>query len=44
MAMGLFRQNNPYPPKLELTYNTLALRMRDAQYVASPLTRSGFLA
>jgi hypothetical protein len=28
---GLFRQNNPYLPKLDVTYRTLALRMRDAQ-------------
>jgi hypothetical protein len=28
---GLFRQDNPYLPKLEFTYRTLALRMRDAQ-------------
>jgi hypothetical protein len=28
---GLFRLNNPYLPKLDLTYRTLALRMRDAQ-------------
>ena len=28
---GLFRQNNPYLPKLDFTYRTLALRMRDAQ-------------
>ena len=28
---GLFRQDNPYLPKLDLTYRTLALRMRDAQ-------------
>src|SRR5947207_2668619 len=28
---GLFRQNNPYLAKLDLTYGTLALRMRDAQ-------------
>ena len=28
---GLFRQNNPYLPKLDSTYRTLALRMRDAQ-------------
>ncbi len=28
---GLFRQDNPYLPKLDFTYRTLALRMRDAQ-------------
>jgi hypothetical protein len=28
---GLFRQNNPYLQQLDLTYRTLALRMRDAQ-------------
>jgi len=28
---GLFRENNPYLPKLDFTYRTLALRMRDAQ-------------
>src|SRR5882672_12160849 len=28
---GLFRQNNPYLPRLDFTYRTLALRMRDAQ-------------
>jgi hypothetical protein len=28
---GLFRQNNPYLQKLDFTYRTLALRMRDAQ-------------
>jgi hypothetical protein len=28
---GLFRQDNPYLPKLDSTYRTLALRMRDAQ-------------
>ena len=28
---GLFRQHNPYLPKLDFTYRTLALRMRDAQ-------------
>jgi hypothetical protein len=28
---GLFRQDNPYLPQLDLTYRTLALRMRDAQ-------------
>jgi hypothetical protein len=28
---GLFRQENPYLPKLDFTYRTLALRMRDAQ-------------
>jgi len=28
---GLFRQDNPYLPKLDTTYRTLALRMRDAQ-------------
>jgi len=28
---GLFRQNNPYLPKLDTTYRSLALRMRDAQ-------------
>jgi len=28
---GLFRPDNPYLPKLDLTYRTLALRMRDAQ-------------
>jgi hypothetical protein len=28
---GLFRQDNPYLPKLDVTYRTLALRMRDAQ-------------
>jgi len=40
----LFQQSNPFPPKLDFTYSTLALQMRDAQYAASPLTRSGFLA
>jgi hypothetical protein len=28
---GLFRQDNPYLPKLDFTFRTLALRMRDAQ-------------
>ena len=28
---GLFRQENPYLPKLDFTYRTLALRMRDSQ-------------
>ncbi len=28
---GLFRQDNPYLPKLDFAYRTLALRMRDAQ-------------
>ena len=28
---GLFRPDNPYLPKLDFTYRTLALRMRDAQ-------------
>jgi hypothetical protein len=28
---GLFRQDNPYLSKLDFTYRTLALRMRDAQ-------------
>jgi len=28
---GLFRQDNPYLPRLDFTYRTLALRMRDAQ-------------
>src|SRR3954447_7134743 len=28
---GLFRENNPYLPKLDSTYRTLALRMRDGQ-------------
>src|SRR5215211_3279252 len=28
---GLFRQNNPYLQQLDITYRTLALRMRDAQ-------------
>jgi hypothetical protein len=28
---GLFGQNNPYLPKLDSAYRTLALRMRDAQ-------------
>ena len=28
---GLFRQSNPYLQQLDLTYRTLALRMRDAQ-------------
>ena len=28
---GLFRQDNPYLPKLDFTYRTLALRMRDSQ-------------
>src|SRR3954463_3244346 len=28
---GLFRQDNPYLPKLDATYRTMALRMRDAQ-------------
>ena len=28
---GLFRQDNPYLPKLDSAYRTLALRMRDAQ-------------
>jgi len=28
---GLFRPDNPYLPKLDLAYRTLALRMRDAQ-------------
>jgi hypothetical protein len=28
---GLFRQDNPYLPKLDSTYRTMALRMRDAQ-------------
>src|SRR5437016_1944783 len=28
---GLFQQGNPYLPKLDSTYRTLALRMRDAQ-------------
>jgi len=28
---GLFRQDNPYLAKLDFTYRTLALRMRDAQ-------------
>ncbi|MBR0825333.1 hypothetical protein JQ596_07285 [Bradyrhizobium manausense] len=28
---GLFRQDNPYLPKVDFTYRTLALRMRDAQ-------------
>lgn len=28
---GLFRQDNPYLPKLDTAYRTLALRMRDAQ-------------
>src|SRR5437870_829205 len=28
---GLVRQDNPYLPKLDFTYRTLALRMRDAQ-------------
>jgi hypothetical protein len=28
---GLFRQNNPYLPKLDTAYRALALRMRDAQ-------------
>ncbi|MBR0718112.1 hypothetical protein [Bradyrhizobium liaoningense] len=28
---GLFRQDNPYLQKLDVTYRTLALRMRDAQ-------------
>jgi hypothetical protein len=28
---GLFRQDNPYLSKLDVTYRTLALRMRDAQ-------------
>ena len=28
---GLFRADNPYLPKLDFTYRTLALRMRDAQ-------------
>ncbi len=28
---GLFRQDNPYLPKLDFTYRALALRMRDAQ-------------
>ena len=28
---GLFRLDNPYLPKLDFTYRTLALRMRDAQ-------------
>ena len=28
---GLFRENNPYLSKLDFTYRTLALRMRDAQ-------------
>jgi hypothetical protein len=28
---GLFRQDNPYLPKLDVAYRTLALRMRDAQ-------------
>ena len=28
---GLFRQDNPYLPKLDFTYRTLALQMRDSQ-------------
>src|SRR3954469_4002049 len=28
---GLFRQDNPYLPKLDFTYRTMALRMRDSQ-------------
>src|SRR3954447_21924340 len=28
---GLFRQDNPHLPKLDTTYRTMALRMRDAQ-------------
>jgi len=28
---GLFRADNPYLPKLDFTYRTLALRMRDSQ-------------
>lgn len=28
---GLFRQDNPHLPKLDVAYRTLALRMRDAQ-------------
>jgi hypothetical protein len=28
---GLFRADNPYLPKLDAAYRTLALRMRDAQ-------------
>jgi len=28
---GLFRRDNPYLPKLDATYRTMALRMRDAQ-------------
>ena len=28
---GLFRPDNPYLPKLDFTYRTLALRMRDSQ-------------
>jgi len=28
---GLFRQDNPYLPRLDFTFRTLALRMRDAQ-------------
>src|SRR3954454_11071112 len=28
---GLFRQDNPHLPKLDATYRTMALRMRDAQ-------------
>src|SRR5258708_40168424 len=28
---GLFGADNPYLPKLDFTYRTLALRMRDAQ-------------
>src|SRR6266705_1711946 len=40
---GLFRQDNPYLHKLDFTYRTLALRMRDAQCENCHLPHNPFL-